>query len=141
MKLKEWYRALRRRRRLLDRLDEFKTIVGSATEYGGEIESADDCIVHGYVWGTANCTATFMVGERGRFEGDITATNVIVAGEVKGTLTASERLVVLATAHIRGHLVAPMVAIAKGAEFDGVVRMKRAKVTRYEERRESRNAG
>jgi cytoskeletal protein CcmA (bactofilin family) len=136
VKLENLFPFLRRRRRLLDRVGEFRTVVGSGMEFEGALQGAENCLVEGRVRGNTDVTGTLMVGEQGRIEGNATATNLIIAGEVAGDLVAQEQLVVTATARIRGHLVAPTIAIAKGAAFDGEVRMKRAKVTRYEERRE-----
>src|SRR3989344_3892509 len=77
------------------------------------------------------------VGELARWEGDITAANVVIAGEVRGDVTAREKLELAASARIRGNIKSPVIAMAEGAALDGKVDMAQApQLTRFSEKRE-----
>lgn len=89
---------------------------------------------------TGDLSADEDVAIRGRFEGQIylpdhhlsieataavtakiVARSVTIGGAVEGTIVATERVWVLATARVRGHLTTPAITLAEGAQFTGSV--------------------
>jgi cytoskeletal protein CcmA (bactofilin family) len=55
--------------------------------------------------------------------GDITATNIVVDGEVSGRVLVAQKVEIGSAARVRAHVRARVVAIAEGAFFDGQVHM------------------
>ena len=126
-----------RLRRTIDRVGEFATVIGPEAVFTGAFQGKDNYIVHGRVEGQCDLDGTLFLGERGRWEGDITAANVVIAGEVRGDVTAREKLELAASARIRGNIKSPVIAMAEGAAFDGKVDMAQApQLTRFSEKRE-----
>lgn len=137
MKLEDLFRfGRRRRRRTLDQVSEYATVVGADSVFVGSLSGKDNYIVYGQVMGDCNLDGTIVVAAGGRWKGDIHATNVIIAGELAGTVTARTKLELAATARLRGDITSPVIAMAEGAAYDGQIRMKDSQVVRYNERRD-----
>lgn len=145
MKLEDILRfGRKRRRRTLDQVKEYATVIGSGTEFSGSLHGKDNYLVRGYFHGDCDLHGTLVIAPGGRWRGDIVADNVIVGGTVTGNVTARRKLELGPTARIRGDLSSPSVAIAVGALYDGDVHMKQSRITRYTERRgtgENRKSG
>jgi len=93
--------------------------------------------VYGEVQGDCDIEGTLVLGEGGRWRGNIRARNVVIAGQVEGDIQAETKLELTRTAVVRGKISSPVVAIARGAVHDGSIRMTdQTKVTRFEDRRE-----
>jgi cytoskeletal protein CcmA (bactofilin family) len=126
----------RRKRRTLDRIEGFATVIGPDSVIAGTFGGKDNYLVQGRVTGQCDLTGTFMLAAGGQWLGDVLADNVIVAGEVEGDVTARVKLELAATARIRGNLRSPAIAIAQGAVYEGGVSMARdTHMTHYSERR------
>jgi cytoskeletal protein CcmA (bactofilin family) len=57
-------------------------------------------------------------------EAEIMATVVRIGGQVVGNITASERVELFATAHVKGDLTTPALHVVEGATLDGRVQMR-----------------
>lgn len=136
MKLGNIIRLRRRKRRMLDRIEGFDTVIGPESIVAGTFSGKDNLLVHGRVTGQCDLNGTFMLAAGGQWLGDIVADNVIIAAEVEGDVTARRRLELAATARIRGKLRSPAIAIAEGAVYEGKIDMAHdTQLTRYSERR------
>jgi cytoskeletal protein CcmA (bactofilin family) len=124
-----------RRRRTLDQVNDYATVIGPDSVFRGTLTGKDDYVVHGRVHGDGDLAGTIVLLGTARWDGDLTADNIIINGEVTGDVTARVKLELGPTARIRGDLASPVIAIAEGAAFDGEIRMKQTQVTRYSERR------
>jgi cytoskeletal protein CcmA (bactofilin family) len=103
---------------------------------------------------TGDLSATEDVAIRGRFDGQISvpghhlsieatasvkarivARSVTIGGAVEGNILAAERVWLMATARVRGHVTTPAITLADGAEFTGTVDPERSEsamhVARY----------
>ncbi|HHH48340.1 MAG TPA: polymer-forming cytoskeletal protein [Gammaproteobacteria bacterium] len=124
-----------RGRRILDRVEGFATSVGPEAHFRGAITGAGHCIVYGHVEGDCDIAGTLVVAEGGRWVGEIVADNVLIAGQVAGSLVAREKMEIVSTARIRGKLACRVIAIAEGAVHDGELQM--GDVTRFADRRDA----
>ncbi len=132
---KVFRRLVRRRRRALDRA-RFTATLGSGMLLRGTLRSADSLLVCGQVEGNAIVAGSFVLAENGYWQGNITASHVVIAGEVCGNVTARAKLEMRAGARILGYLKSPVIAMAEGAVHDGEVRMaRRTRLIRFDERR------
>lgn len=123
----------RKGRRTLDAVEGFATSVGEGTKISGNLGGAGHSIILGEVEGDCNLDGTLVVGESGRWVGNINARSIVIAGEVKGEIVAEEKLEVLSTAKITGTICAKTLAIAEGAVHQGEVSM--GDVTRFKDKR------
>ena len=129
-------RLLGRRRRMQDRLGEFSNTVGSGMVFRGGLTGQDNSIIYGQVEGVCALQGTLVLAPGSSWCGDIVADNILVAGEVKGNITALSRLELAATARVTGNLASPSIAIARGAVYEGKIQSPRkVRKTYYEERR------
>jgi cytoskeletal protein CcmA (bactofilin family) len=128
----------RKRRRQLDRI-EFATVIGEGTTYRGNLAGPDNYVVHGRVVGTCEIEGHLVIKPGGQWSGDIVARHVVVAGEVTGDVRAVEKLELAATAHVRGDIAAPVIALSEGAQYDGEV-LRRSRLVRFDEKRASESA-
>ena len=64
-----------------------------------------------------------MIGEDGSVEGEIDVARCLVGGQVRGTVKASEKVVLHASAKVWGEIQAPAVVMEDGAFLEGKVDM------------------
>jgi cytoskeletal protein CcmA (bactofilin family) len=94
--------------------------VGSSVVIKGELKAHEDVVIAGRVEGSINVTGHLVVVEAGaHVVGDITATGIVVAGAVHGSLLAEERIQAQVGADLQGDISAPRIAVADGAVVNG----------------------
>lgn len=98
-------------------------LIGNGTKIVGDITSAGDVRIDGYLTGNIIIAGKFVLGANGVVEGNITSTNADLSGEVKGTVTVSETLSLKSTAKINGDIVTTKLMIEPGALFTGTCNM------------------
>ncbi len=98
---------------------------GSGVVIKGEIAARENLHIAGRVEGTIRLldAAALTLAAGSVVIGDITGTNVTVLGEVRGDITATDRLLIRSTAIIEGKLTTSRLAITEGAQFAGRVEM------------------
>ena len=101
------------------------TIVAPNTSVRGDIHFSGRLYVSGMVAGKITTeevvSATVFVDEGGSVQGDIQATNVIIAGRVEGNVLAAERLEVTATGRIRGEVTCKQIGVELGGLVNGKI--------------------
>jgi cytoskeletal protein CcmA (bactofilin family) len=100
------------------------TRLGRSLVLTGELTSDEDVAVEGQINGRVSVrNSTLTIGEHGRVNAEVRCARVQVRGKVTGTVSASERIELLASAEVAGDLSANHVVIADGARFDGRIDM------------------
>lgn len=112
-------------RRALDGVKQFTTLIGNGTHLTGTLRGSENCIVNGSVEGNCEIDGTLVLGETGRWHGNITATMAIISGEIVGDIVTGEKLELSASARITGNITSPVVAMAEGAIHQGGIKMTR----------------
>lgn len=93
-------------------------------KFSGEITSQEDLFIDGSIEGTISLREhSLTVGPSGKIKATIIAKAVIVAGEVRGDVRASDRIVLNSTARLTGDLRAPKVQLDEGCQFKGGIEM------------------
>lgn len=127
------------RRRFTDRIGSSPTFVGAGSAFSGTVECDGDLVVSGRITGNGSIRGSFSLLEGGRWEGEIEASRAVVAGEIEGTLVATDKLEIRKSARIRGRVAAKVIAIAEGAVVDGEMAVtSSAAVVHFEDKRKSR---
>lgn len=98
------------------------TEIGASTVIRGELTAREDVVVSGRVEGSIQSEGhRVTVTDGANVTADILAREVVIAGHVKGALSAKDRIALSATADVDGELSAPSITIADGASFRGKV--------------------
>ena len=98
--------------------------IGGSLAIKGDLYGEEDLFIEGTIEGNITVKqGSVTVGERGRVVADIHATNIQVAGDVRGDLTGSERVVLLETGSVEGNITAKSVTLENGARFKGSIDM------------------
>ena len=128
-----------KKRRIMDEVSHFTTLLGQKTRFVGTISGGDNCIVYGQVEGDCHCDGALVLGEHGQWQGNIQAPNVVISGHVEGNIDAGVKLELTGTARVNGRISSPVVAMAQGAVHAGEMHMgKQADITHFNEKRTSR---
>jgi cytoskeletal protein CcmA (bactofilin family) len=129
-------------RRITDTETGPRTVIGPGTRIKGQISGGDSVEIEGTLEGESRITGLYRVGRKARVTGDVTATSIIVDGEVAGHILVAEKVEIGAAARVRANVKAQVVAIAEGAFFDGQVHMEGrsgpAAPTAFREKRRNR---
>ena len=110
-------------RRFTDTDTPTSTVIGKGIHVKGEFSGSAPIEIWGSIEGKARTEGLFWVREGGKVKGEVVATNVIVEGEVDGTITAREKAELRASCKVKGDLTAKTVAVAEGSFFEGSVHM------------------
>ena len=107
------------KRRLRDLARSSTTLVADGARFEGVITGDSDIVVNGSVDGNCDISGTLTLAGNGSWTGTISATNVIVAGEIEGDVIARHKVEVGTTAKIVGTVTAEAIAVAEGVVVEG----------------------
>ena len=112
------------------------TRIGRSMVLTGELTADEDVSIDGQVHGHVLVReATLSVGEHATVDADVRCARAQVRGRVTGSIAASQRIELFASADVTGSLSANHVVIADGAQFGGRIDMDQrtiaAKVAQY----------
>jgi cytoskeletal protein CcmA (bactofilin family) len=99
------------------------TVIPAGIRIKGDLNGGDGVDLGGSLEGKSTVTGPYRVRKGARVIGDISASALVLDGEVSGHNLAGDKIEIGAAANVRGHLHARVVAIAEGAMFDGSVHM------------------
>ena len=99
-------------------------VIGPGIHINGNISGDENLIIEGRVDGKIRLGAYQVdIGQSGRVNADITAKVIKIAGEVRGDLTGTEKVVILSSGNVHGNIVAPRMTLEDGAIFKGSIDM------------------
>ncbi|MGE0447655.1 MAG: polymer-forming cytoskeletal protein [Vicinamibacterales bacterium] len=112
------------------------TRIGPSISIRGEITSDENLRLDGRIDGRVLVrNAELRLGPEARADGDLRGARVLIEGQARGPVTATERIELAATAAVEGSLSADYIVIADGARFNGRIDMDRrtiaARVEQY----------
>ncbi|OGS32947.1 MAG: hypothetical protein A2218_10185 [Elusimicrobia bacterium RIFOXYA2_FULL_53_38] len=95
------------------------TIIGHEAYFQGTLTAKGSLRVDGRVDGSIVDAKMVTIGKTGKIKGDISCEISSVSGEVKGNVTAIDRIEALPGSKVYGDLRAPVIIIEEGAVFNG----------------------
>lgn len=102
--------------------------LGPGLQIKGDITGNEDLRLDSKLEGTISLGGfRLTVGASSHVDGEITAREVIVAGEVKGNINARDRLEIKKGSSVSGDLSTARIVIEEGAYFSGAVEIDRSK--------------
>ncbi len=110
-------------RRSTDKLGDISTRISPEVRIKGEILGKNNVKLEGGFEGDANIQGLFLVGNTGKFKGEMSADQVVIEGDFEGNVKAAKKLELRSSAKFRGNIVANVVAIAEGCFFEGEIKM------------------
>ncbi|MGC9048639.1 MAG: bactofilin family protein [Patescibacteria group bacterium] len=103
--------------------EDAQTVIGAGVKVEGTFVAFGDVIVKGQVVGTLE-TKNDLHLEKGAFiDGDVSANNAYLAGEIKGNVKVNEQAVFDKTARLTGDLECKVLSVEAGAVFNGRCQM------------------
>jgi len=98
--------------------------MGQSLIIKGELSGGEDLTLDGRVEGKVSLPDHVLtVGPNANLLAEIVAKSVIIIGTVKGNVSAREKFELRPGGTMEGELVAPKVAMAEGATFNGKIEM------------------
>ncbi len=98
-------------------------LIAVGTVIEGKIRSQGSVRIDGKLIGDIIANEAVAVGINGEVEGNISGKNVTIGGKVRGTITATEKVVFENKSVIRGDVRATRLVIDEGSIFDGKISM------------------
>ena len=100
------------------------TRIGPSLFISGQFQSSEDTVIEGRVDGNVHMKdAPLTITARGAVKADVRGVRVLVQGQLKGSISATERIELTASAQVEGSLSANQVVLADGARFTGAIDM------------------
>lgn len=97
------------------------TVVDRGITLVGQIVSDEDVCVRGRVEGNVSSSGLVVIEPGGSIQGDITAENLSVGGEVIGAVVVARRFELCARGRLQGDIRAAIVSISEDAFLQGRV--------------------
>jgi len=99
-------------------------VIGPGIQINGDISGDENLIIEGKVDGKIKLVAHQVdIGQSGRVNADISAKVIKIAGEVRGDLTGSEKVIISRSGNVHGNIIAPRMTLEDGAIFKGSIDM------------------
>ena len=96
------------------------TIIGKGTSIEGSMSVTQSVRIDGSFKGTLNATDTLIVGATGELSDvSVSVKNAMLGGNIKGNITASNKVTLESTSRLEGDLTAKLLVIEEGALFSG----------------------
>jgi cytoskeletal protein CcmA (bactofilin family) len=89
----------------------------------GDLKADGVVRIEGRISGNVTAGSQILLTQGGVVEGDLETREAVLAGEVHGTVTASERIEVQPSAQLHGDIVTPRLLIQEGGRINGAIRM------------------
>lgn len=99
------------------------TLIGATTTIRGDVIFTGGLHVDGRIVGSViaepDSDALVMLSQKGVIEGEIRAPHVVINGQLKGDIVATERVELAAQARVDGNIFYKMLEMAAGAQVNG----------------------
>ena len=99
--------------------DEIASHLGEGTELSGEITFTNGLRVDGVIKGKVKSEAILEIGPNGKVDAEINVRKVLIRGEFRGAIHASDRVEILRDGKVFGDIYSPCLIIEAGAVFEG----------------------
>jgi cytoskeletal protein CcmA (bactofilin family) len=96
-----------------------RNCLSNGSRLEGEIYFESLTIIDGYIEGELTTNSGLFIGESAEVNAAIRAESIVIAGKVRGSITASGRIELCPTAKVSGSLTATALLIHEGAWLEG----------------------
>jgi cytoskeletal protein CcmA (bactofilin family) len=99
--------------------NEATSVIGEGSAFDGNLEVSGNLRVDGKFTGQIRVTETLVVGKNGLVDADVDTKSAVVAGTIKGNLSASEKITLQSGSRLEGEMVTSRLVIEEGVSFQG----------------------
>ena len=99
--------------------NKIETVIGSSVSMTGSLKAEGTIRIDGLFEGDIETAADVVIGRSGKVLATIKAQNVLVAGAVKGNITAVARLEIVSTGRVWGDIDVAALFVEEGGVFHG----------------------
>jgi cytoskeletal protein CcmA (bactofilin family) len=110
--------------------DPGRAVLGSGLALRGEITGEGDFHIYGRFEGEIDVSGRVVVSEAAQVDANINAASILIAGKVRGNLSAATHLDILPTGVLTGTLKAGSFSAAEGSSVKGEIWLERAEPAR-----------
>jgi len=118
--------------------EKVETVFSEMTSFNGVLKFHTSIKIEGRFKGKIISKGFLIIGENAKVRANIKAHSIVIAGEVKGDVEASERLEMLPTGKLYGNIKTKKLKMADGVVFEGSCEMLKPIGRTDEERTTSR---
>lgn len=111
-------------------IDPDRAVLGGGLALRGEITGEGDFHIYGRFEGQIDVSGCVVVSESAQVDANINAASIVIAGKVRGNLSASTHLDILPTGVLTGTLKAGSFSAAGGSSVKGEIWLDRAETAR-----------
>ena len=125
-------------RRFTDERDGFASVIGRDVRIEGTIRGATSLEIWGSFEGQMEIEGLVWLRPGSRFAGELLTTDLVIEGELRGSVHATDKVDMRATCRVEADVTATRVAAAEGSHIEGRITVsdKASDVVGYAERRE-----
>ena len=110
-----------------------ENVLGRTSLIRGDLSADGAFRIDGWVEGSVESRSAVVIGESGAVRGNVTGTEIVVAGKIFGNVVCAGHLEILATGKVEGDIDAKSMRIETGGLFRGTSHMKSETSTVEEE--------
>lgn len=104
--------------------DNIISLLGKGAEVNGEVSFINGLRVEGIIKGKVRSEATLEIGPGGMVDAEVHIRKMIISGEFKGVIHATDRVEIRKSGKVFGEIFSPCLIIEAGATFDGHCNMR-----------------
>ena len=102
-----------------------ETLIGAQTSIRGDVNFKGGLHIDGMVTGALlaepGSDAVLVLSENGTIEGEVRAPHVVINGNMRGDIVASERIELASQARVQGNIYYKLLEMAAGAQVNGQI--------------------
>ena len=99
-------------------------LIDQDSEFRGDLSFKGSFRIEGYFKGTINSESLLVIGERGKVEADVKVGQLVINGEIRGTLQAAERVEIHNKGRVSGTILTPTLVVEEGAAIEATCQTK-----------------
>jgi cytoskeletal protein CcmA (bactofilin family) len=103
--------------------DEIVSILGEGVEFQGELSFTHGIRVDGIIRGKIRSDSCIVIGTKGKIEAEVIIRKILINGEFRGAIRATDRVEIHKEGRVYGDLYTPCLIIEAGALFEGKCNM------------------
>ena len=93
-------------------------LIDMESEFNGDLVFKGSFRIEGFFKGTITSDSLLVIGERGKVEADVKVGQLVINGEIRGHLQASDRIEIHNKGRVFGTVLTPRLIVEEGAHLE-----------------------
>lgn len=102
---------------------DIKAFLGTGSQFEGKLSFDEMVRLDGCFSGEIRSSDTLVIGDSAEVDGDIQVGTLILSGQFKGNIVATQRVELLEPARVEGVIESPVLKIEEKVLFNGEIKM------------------